>query len=176
MNLFSVALLLITLQADPATVPITDAIGKRIDKLSERFDGLLTEFSERMDKHEAASAGHLQQIVDLSRRNTIERDGLLAEIVVFRRERDTIMDEIRSVRSERQGLLDRLNEVRHELTQSLERWTPIQNLIDRMIDLVWKIFWLLISLVVVVVVLASLGLFLYVRLQSNINLLIKGKS
>jgi hypothetical protein len=174
MHLFSVALLLISLQADPVTGPLNDLFEKRIEKVVERFDGFSSSINKRFDELERANESRLSEILDQLRKNNIEREGLLSEIATFRKDRDGIMSEIRNYRLERDGLIVRIQAMHLEMKESLGRWTPIQNLVDRMTALVWKIFWLVISLVVVVIVLASVGLFLYVRLKSKVFSLAKG--
>jgi len=175
MNPLSLVLLLVSLQADPVVSgPLTDLFEKRLEKIVERFDGFSMSINERFDQLERANETRLSEILDQLRKNNIEREGLLSEIAEFRKSRDSIMGEIRNYRLERDGLIVRIQAMHLEMKESLGRWTPIQNLVDRMTALVWKIFYLVISLVVVVVVLASLGLFLYVRLKSRIVSLAKG--
>jgi hypothetical protein len=174
MNPLSLVLLLVSLQADPVAGPLTDLFEKRLEKIVERFDGFSMSINERFDQMERASQGRLSEILDQLRKNNIEREGLLSEIAKFRSDRDSIMGEIREYRMQRDGLIVRIQAMHTEMKESLGRWAPIQNLVDRMTALVWKIFYLVISLVIVVVVLASLGLFLYVRLKSRIVTLAKG--
>lgn len=174
MNPLNLLLLVIALQSSPVEGPLTDLVEKRIEKIAERFDGFSTAINKRFEQLERANETRLSEILDQLRKNNIEREGLLSEIAAFRKDRDSIMGEIRNYRLERDGLIVRIQAMHLEMKESLGRWTPIQNLVDRITALVWKIFWLVVSLVVVVVVLASVGLFLYVRLKSRIVTLAKG--
>lgn len=174
MNPLNLILLIVALQSAPVEGPLTDLVEKRIERIVERFDGFSASINQRLDQLERANETRLSEILDQIRKNNIEREGLLSEIAAFRKDRDSIMGEIRNYRLERDGLIVRIQAMHLEMKESLGRWTPIQNLVDRMTALVWKIFWLVVSLVVVVVVMASLGLFLYVRLKSKVFSLAKG--
>jgi hypothetical protein len=78
--------------------------------------------------------------------------------------RDAIPDlgEIR----ERTRMIDRIGE-RFEAVE--KRWTPLQNLVDRLIGLVWKLMLLVLSLAVLIGFIAIVGLILYRKAMNKIN-------
>ena len=129
--------------ADVMTGPISDAIERR---LAERFEKL----------HEERFAG------------------LLDEMREARAERTTIIERLQSIQAERNGLLARFDDIRQRvfgIDDKMEiifgRWTPLQNLVERLTELVYKLFWLVIALgVLAVVSLALMGaLYAFIRRQ-----------
>ena len=131
------------------TGPISDAIERR---LTERF--------EQMQEQRFA--------------------GILDEMRVAREERKGILESIMEIRSERNGLIARLSEMRdsfetwrtenqaqrQEWLGIVGRWTPLQNLVERLTGLVWKLFGFVIALCCLVFLLAVLAAVLWRKVNS----------
>ena len=140
---------------DPATNaevvegPISDLIEKRLQ--------------ERLDKKHAEVYG-----------------SILSDIAEARRERKNIFESIQELRSERNGLIARFAEMRdnfeawrienqkqrEEWTGLVGRWTPLQNLVERLTGLVWKLFGFVIALCCLVFLLAILAAVLWRKVNS----------
>jgi ABC-type multidrug transport system fused ATPase/permease subunit len=86
----------------------------------------------------------------------------------MREERTTILESIKQFREEREGVLSKLQELRQSLADASTKWTPIQNLVDRLTALLWKLIWFVCILAGFVVIVGGLGLYLYVRLKKTI--------
>jgi hypothetical protein len=67
---------------------------------------------------------------------------------------------------ERTRMIDRIGE-RFDAVE--KRWTPLQNLVDRLIGLVWKLMLLVLSLAVLLGFVAVVGLILYRKAMNKIN-------
>lgn len=90
-------------------------------------------------------------------------EALRQDVIAARQERSTILARIKEMNGEREGLIARLTEARDEMRQAREEWRPLQNLVDRLISFVWKLFYLL--ALVAVLCLAVLGAISYVWLK-----------
>ncbi len=168
MNPLSLVLLLLTLQSSPVEGPISDMIGSRVDKLAARVEAWKTE-SENAQQTRFAEV--MQAIAEARQ----ERKTLLDSIGELKQQRDGVFAGLAEFRNDRDGILAKLQNMREEVRASAEKWTPFQNLVDRLTSLVWKILWLCVSLVIVMVVIGAIGLFLYVRLKSRLLTLAQGK-
>jgi chromosome segregation ATPase len=135
--------------------PLTDIVERRIEALGERlessnerrFEGVLAELRESREESKA-----MRQ----------EYAGALATIREMRVEFQDARQQWAADRAERQGLLSRLDEV-------VGKWTPVQNLVDRLTRLVWKIFWLLIAVAVVVSIVGVIALAAYSKVSSLVK-------
>ena len=174
-------ILLIALQSAPVEGPISDMIGRRVDKLTERVEAWKAETEQAQ---QSRFAEMMQSIADARQeRKTIlesiqelreQRDGMFDGLAEFKRERDGLLGKLAEVRGVQGGIVGRLESLHSRFEGVEKRWTPIQNIVDRLIGLVWRIFWLVVSLFVVVIVTSSLGLFMYVRIRSKITKLAGG--
>lgn len=153
-------------QGDVVGGPLTDAIEKRIDKVSERIEAWQSGTTLGLKRLEEAQASRFAQLLEEIREVRSQRDGIFAEIAEFRAERLGLVARLQAIRDEVQAHRD-------ELAGS---WTPLQNLVDRLTGLVWRIFWLCASLVAVVVILGMVGLILYAKLRSKIMDLVEGRN
>lgn len=175
MNPLNLLLLIIALQTAPVEGPISDMIGNRVDKLATRVEAWKVETEQA---HQSRFAEMMQAIADArNERKTIldsiqelkgHRDGLFSELAEFKKEREGLLARMADVRGEQVGIVGRLENLRERFDQVDKRWTPLQNVVDRLIGLVWKLFWLMLSVLVVTVVVGSILLFLYVRLKSKL--------
>jgi len=175
MNPLSILFLLIALQQQPVEGPISDLIGARVDRLATRVEAWKVETEQAQ---QSRFAEMMQAIADARQeRKTIldsiqelkgQRDGLFSGLVEFKKEREGLLARLADVRGEQAGIVGRLENIRERFDLVEQRWNPLQNLVDRLIGLVWKLFWLMISLIIVVVVVGSVLLFLYVRLKNKL--------
>jgi hypothetical protein len=117
-----------------------DRIEARIDKLADRFDTPIKELEEETLMGFSRLGAAIQ---------AMQEDNKAA-----RSERSSLMQRMREMAAEREGMLARIAEARDEIRQAREEWRPLQNLVDRIVGLVWK----LIYLVVLLCVLAALVL------------------
>jgi hypothetical protein len=111
--------------------PIADAVEQRINKLFEGFE-------QRIEQRQA---GRINE--------------LLENIKEFRAERDGLFERLKELRAENGTILSRIATMRAELSDAVGKWTPIQDAIDRLMGLVWKLF-LLICMVGGLLLLVSL--------------------
>lgn len=182
MNPLAILTLLFALQASPVEGPISDLIGARVDRLAARVEAWKAEseqanqsrFAEMMQEI-AAARNERRAILDSIADLREQRDGLFAGLAEFKREREGLLGKLAEVRDSQTGFVGRLENLHSRFDGIEKRWTPIQNLVDRLTSLVWKILWLCVSLIIVIVIVGSIGLFLYVRLKSKIVALSQGK-
>jgi hypothetical protein len=107
---------------ETATGPITDLIEKRINA---RFD---------------VAEGRLSEVLDNIKELRAERQGILEQLIEMRGEREGILKHLAEIREERGTILARLSALRQEVSDSVGKWTPVQDAIDRLMGLVWKLF------------------------------------
>lgn len=122
---------------ESSTGPITDLIESRINA--------------RFDKAE----GRLNELLDNIKEFRAERDGLFQHIKELREQNGTFIERIQELRAENGTILSRIATMRSELSDAVGKWTPIQDAIDRLMGLVWKLF-LLICMVGGLLLLVSL--------------------
>ena len=149
--MFVLALLLgysVAFAQEPVTGPITDAI-------TERFEARFAKQSEEIKAME----------LRVTREYGDRIKDLMSQAVEARDERKTIIESFRDFNAERVGIVARIGEVREEIRAFGEKWTPIQNLVDRLTGLVWKLFIFVCVLGGLLILLLLLGLFLYSRLK-----------
>lgn len=152
---FVLAISLLVPQDGVVGGPLSDLVRKQIDAVSERlekqheerFGGVLSEIREARSEAKAAR----EESKALSGRLSDALD----ELQEARQER--IQD-----RREREGLLSRLDEV-------VGKWTPVQNLVDRLTGLVWKLFWFVIAVCVVLGLIGALALAAYWKVNALIK-------
>jgi hypothetical protein len=125
--------------------PIADAVEQRINKLFEGFEARV----------EARQAGRINELLDNIKEFRAERDGLFQHIKELREQNGTFIERIQELRAENGTILSRIATMRSELSDAVGKWTPIQDAIDRLMGLVWKLF-LLICLVGGLLLLVSL--------------------
>jgi len=113
---------------EASTGPITDLIENRINA--------------RFDKAEGRIAEVLNNIKELR----AERQGIFEQLIEMRGEREGILKHLAEIREERGTILARLSALRQEVSDSVGKWTPVQDAIDRLMGLVWKLF-LLVAMV-----------------------------
>jgi septal ring factor EnvC (AmiA/AmiB activator) len=133
---------------EPVAGPITDAIEKRLSEKLEAQNKLIESLEQRL---EAKSESRLQEIRTK-----------LAELA---EDRQGVVESIRQFNSERQGLIARMQQFAEEIKEAAKGWTPLQNLIDRLTALVWKLVWFIAILGGCVLLLGLVGLFLYAKLK-----------
>jgi len=99
--------------------------------------------------------------------------GIFEEMRAAREERKGILDSILEIRAERNGLIARMAEMRSsfetwrtECQSIVSRWTPLQNLVERLTQLVWKLFGFVIALCCFVFLLAVLAAVLWRKVNS----------
>lgn len=154
-------ILLLAIQDQPVQGPLSDALERRIELWrTEEEKSRQLRFNELM-----------QAITELRE----QREGLFSGLKEFRNERDGLLSKLAEVRSTQNGILGRLEGIHARFDSIDKRWTPIQNLVDRVTGLVWKLLGLLILLFIFTIVICSVGLFLYVRLKSKLLALAEGK-
>lgn len=122
---------------ESSTGPITDLIESQINA--------------RFDKAE----GRLNELLDNIKEFRAERDGLFQHIKELREQNGTFIERIQELRAENGTILSRIATMRSELSDAVGKWTPIQDAIDRLMGLVWKLF-LLICMVGGLLLLVSL--------------------
>lgn len=122
---------------ESSTGPITDLIESRINASFDKAEGRLNELLDNIKEFRA------------------ERDGLFQHIKELREQNGTFIERIQELRAENGTILSRIATMRSELSDAVGKWTPIQDAIDRLMGLVWKLF-LLICMVGGLLLLVSL--------------------
>ena len=133
---------------------LADRIESRMERIAERFETPVVKLEEetRMGFGRVTDAiARLREDASLAQ---AERSGLLAKL--------------REMAAEREGVLARIAEAREEIRQAREEWRPLQNLVDRIVALVWKLIWLVVSLLVLVGIVALAGLYLWSKVKSSV--------
>ena len=154
-------ILLIALQSAPVEGPISDMIGRRVDKLAARVEAWKAETEQAQ---QSRFAEMMQSIADARQ----ERKTILEAIRELRGEREGIFAEIAEFRKEREGIIGRLSDIRNRFDLVEKKWTPLQNLVDRLIGLVWKVIWLCVLLLVVFIVVSSGLLWAYSSMKAKL--------
>jgi hypothetical protein len=128
------------------------------DQDYRRVDGYL--FDDNLQRAATEGRGPISDMVD-RRMESIE--SAMNERMESRL-RDAIPDlaEIR----ERTRLVSGFGERFDRIEQ---RWTPLQNLVDRLIGLIWKLIYAVVLLAVLVGFVVLVGLFLYAKIMRRIN-------
>jgi len=174
-NPVAIVTLLAAMQAQPVAGPLTEALERRVDKLTERIEAWRDGSSLAIEKLEQVQSSRFTEMFQALADARNERQTILENIREIRLERDGVFSEIAQFRRDRDGRCAGFQAMREEIRASVGRWTPLQNLMDRLIGLVWKILWLFLSLAVVLVVIASVGLYLYVKLRAKVFSLVQGE-
>jgi hypothetical protein len=130
---------------EPVEGPITDAI------------------VERMAKKQAEEMAAMEGRIAAKFGETIA--ALKAEAEAAKMERASLLNGLREWNENRVGLLNRMELFSKQMTEAVGRWTPLQNLVDRLTGLVWRLFWFVCVLGGLLLFLALVGLFLYSRLK-----------
>jgi ABC-type multidrug transport system fused ATPase/permease subunit len=164
MNLLSIFVLACALQ-EPIPDPIPDAVGasvvdviveRRIESLLERLESQQSTIIERAaERIEQRTNGKIADLVDSVKSLREDREGVMSSIKEFRKEHGTLME--------------RMTQLADSVANSTAKWTPIQNLVDRLTALVWKLFWFICVLCGLMLFLALVGLFLYSRLKGFVS-------
>ena len=144
---------LVLAQADtPVGGPISDIIEKRLE---ERIDKQLKVLEGIEERIEARQSSRLSEIVSSIRELKEDRDGAFAALKEFRNDRENML-----------GLFRTMADKFSEMSQ---RWTPLQNLVDRLTALVMRLFWFVCVLGGCILFLGLVGLFLYSRLKGFVS-------
>lgn len=133
---------------EPVEGPITDAITNRVEKLFQRQAEEASAMEARLNQRFSERVEELSKSLRELRE---DRDGILPAIKEFRKEHGTILEGMRLLTD--------------SVSESVGKWTPLQNLVDRLTALVWKLFWFICVLGGLILLLALVGLFLYSRLK-----------
>lgn len=164
-------LILLALQSgDVNTGPLSDAIAKRLDKIAERVETNSQMFDRLYERLEESQGTRLSQLLGAIQEAKAERQGIVATIQELRLERDSIRESLQEFREGREGVLSRLSNISGAIqdarAETERRWTPLQNLVDRLTSLVWKLLWLLVAVVVVVLAFGLVATIAYARVNS----------
>ena len=125
--------------------PISDLIERRIEAKLEK-------------RQEELYGGFMAELATIRQENMADREerrGLLAAVQSMRANFSGFGDRISEFASNIQEWRMENQRQRSEWNGLLAKWTPLQNLVDRLTGLVWKLFWLMVAL-------GTLGLFLSV--------------
>lgn len=147
-----------------------------IESLSERLENLRQPDTESLEsrlqrrdqKRDRKQEQLMEGLFDRLKKEQSQPDQEQIAEGIFKRWRESTEDE---TDEGRQGLLQSLRKASAEnekLGKRLGEFKPLQGVIDRGQQLVWKIFWLAISIIVVLVVLGSILGFLYVRAKARL--------
>lgn len=165
----------------PVQGPLADVIEKRFDTFSERIEawqkGSTLAVERLQEAQESRFAEMLQSLRDAAeeRRSIIEsirslneqRDGLVQGLRDFRNDRDSILTRIAESRAEakanREEMLKNIRESRAEM---VGKFTPLQNIVDRLIALVWKLIYLIGVLLLLAVLVLAVGAWIYKKVLS----------
>lgn len=173
--------------------PATDAISKRFDTLSERIEAWQKGSTLAIEKLDKAQAGRFSELVESMRSAAEERKGLIESLRSASEERKGLIESVRELRADRDGILSRLREfstqregllaklaeiresavaareeARTARREALERWTPLQNLVDRLTGFVWKLIGLVALLGVLVLITLVIVGWLYAKFKSKL--------
>ena len=124
----------------PNALPFNGPIEKRLEAIAERFNGTTRKLDD-LDVAEQQRYESLRDLIDRWRRDedpNIDdetRRGILGRL-------GALIESAQEAREERQ-------ELRAELRATAERWTPLQNIVERLEALVWKLFRLVMVVVFV---------------------------
>lgn len=131
-----------------------DRIEARIDKLADRFDTPIKELEEETLMGFSRLGASIQAIRE--------------DAIAARNERSSLMQRMREMSEERAGVLARLAEAREEIRQAREEWRPLQNLVDRVVALVWRLIYLVVLLCVLAgIVLLAVG-YVWTKIKSTV--------
>ncbi len=125
--------------------PIADAVEARMNKLFEGFEARV----------EARQAGVLSELRDNIKELRDERGGLIKNIAELREQNGTFIQRFQELRAENGTILSRIGTLQSKVAEMVAAWTPIQDALDRLMAVVWKLF-LLICLVGGLLLLVSL--------------------
>ena len=163
MNLLSFFVLAFAFQvAQPVPDPIPNAVveGSVVDIIAER------RIDAMVQKLEAQQQSFIEKAAERIEQRT---NGKLAELVesvrTLREEREGVLSSIKDFRKEHGSLLERMQSLSESVANASKSWTPLQNLVDRLTSLVWKLFWFICVLGGLVLLLGLVGLYLYSRLK-----------
>jgi len=141
-----------------------------IESLSERLENLrqpdTKSLESRLAKRDEQLMEGLFQRFKKEQRSQPDQEKIAEGIFQRWRESTDVEDE-----ETRRGLLKSLREAKAEnekLGRRLGDFKPLQGVIDRGQQLVWKIFWLAISVIIVLVVLGAILGFLYIRAKARL--------
>lgn len=190
------ASLLLVQDQDPEPIqgPLTDAIVKRFDALQERLaerEGflarLIQESEERQKARQDQRFSRLLEWLDANRPEPFEAGPLLESIKQMRADFRAEMaeaktlrsgmlsrlaemrDEVAVGRSERKTLLERIAEQRAEMSQLRAEWRPLQGLVDRLTSFVWKLLWLGLSIIAVLLILGGILYWVYIKIIATVT-------
>ena len=137
---------------EPVGGPIVDAIEKRFTEKIEAQSKLIEALERRLEaRSESRLAEVRKSIADLVE----DRQGVLAAV--------------REFQSQREGLLVRIRDFNEELIGWSTKWTPLQNLVDRLTSLLWKLIWFVCILTGFIAIVGICALFAYLRLKGAIK-------
>lgn len=165
--MFRLLILLLAIQDQPVQGPVSDAIEKRLQEILQRSE-------ERQAEATKVYSARFDEILKSLKEARDEREEMQKSLLTFKTEREGLIGKLVEVRIVQDGILGRLAGIHTRFESIDQRWTPIQNLVDRVTNLVWKLIWMIVSLFILTIAVVAAGLFLYVRLKSKLLLLAKG--
>ena len=160
--MFKLLILLLAIQDQPAQGPLADAVEKRLQEMLSRSE-------ERHAKVSQVYSARFDEMMRAMQEVRKERAELNIAMVDFKTEREGLIARLAEVRGVQNGIIGRLEHLQDGFKHIEERWTPLQNIVDRLTDLVWKVLWLCLLLIVVFVVVCSALLYVYVKTKALIT-------
>jgi len=182
-QLFMVLVALLPQATDPTSDlvggPVTDAISKRFDTLSERLEAWQKGSTLAIERLDQAQASRFSELLESMRSAAEERKGLIESVRELRADREGILSGLREFSTQREGLLAKLAEIRESASaareearaarrEAMERWTPLQNLVDRLTGFVRKLIGLVALLGVLVLITLVIVGWLYAKIKSKL--------
>jgi hypothetical protein len=161
MNVLSIFALMLVFQLEPQPDPIPNATlsGPITDAITARFE-------ERFIRQEAEAKAMESRLIE---RFSERIAALTKELDDAKMERSSIANELKEWNHNRIGLMARMAECRSEITESLKKWTPLQNLVDRLTSLVWKLFWFVCIVCGMLILLGMFFLYMYSRMKGFVS-------
>lgn len=150
----TILLLLFILQDPPVAGPITEVLERRFDTLAERFDAWAQGSTLAITRLETAQHSRFSEVLTGIREAATERK--------------TLLTRIEEARQDRVGLLARIAEVRAELAETRKEFKPLQSIVDRLIALVWKLFFLMVSLAILLAIILAVCAWLWKKIANLI--------
>jgi len=160
--MFRLLILLLAIQDQPAQGPLADAIEKRLQEMLLRSEEKHAEVSQVYSARFDEMLRAMQEVRQ-------ERAELNTAMAAFRTEREGLLSNLSAIRGVQDRIVGRLENLQSGFKQIEERWTPLQNIVDRLTSLVWKVLWLCLLLIVVFVVVCSALLYVYVKTKAFIT-------